>query len=452
MDDRGMGFVSEQTMAMLVDLYELTMAQSYFREGRNETATFDLFIRPLPARNFLVSAGLESVLVYLERMRFPEEGLAYLERLGLFDRAFLDHLRALRFTGNVRAIPEGEIFFATEPVLEVTAPRIQAQIVETFLLNQINCQVTVASKAARVALAAQGRPVIEMSPRRTHGTDAAMKAARSAYLAGCAGTSNVLAGMTYGIPIYGTMAHSYVMSFDDELTAFRTYARHFPDNCVLLIDTYDTVQGARQAAIVAGELRERGHRLRAVRIDSGDIADLSRRVRAVLDEAGFPEVQILASGDLNEHRIRALLADGAPIDAFGVGTEIGVPSDAPTLGGVYKLVEDESGFRIKRSAGKITLPGRKQVWRVLSGGRWVEDVIALDEEPTPPNGTPLLVEVMRDGRRLASETLVQARERCLSRLRELPAPLLVPDGGTHPVRRSPGLDAVFHSMASAASL
>lgn len=451
MNDRGMGFVTEQSMALLVDLYELTMAQSYFREGRDETATFDLFIRPLPTRNFLVSAGLDSVLTYLERMRFPEEGVEYLDKLRLFDRAFLDNLLAFRFTGDVRAIPEGEIFFATEPVLEVTAPRIQAQIVETFLLNQINCQVTVASKAARVALAARGRPVIEMSPRRVHGTDAAMKTARSAYLAGCAGTSNVLAGMTYGIPVYGTMAHSYVMSFDDELTAFRTYARHFPDNCALLIDTYDTVQGARHAATVATELRERGHRLRAVRIDSGDLAALAREVRAVLDEAGFPDVQILASGDLDEHRIRALLADGAPIDIFGVGTEIGVPSDAPTLGAVYKLVEDETGVRIKRSAGKITLPGRKQVWRVITAGRWVEDVIALAEESGPQDGRPLLVEVMRAGRPLMEETLADARDRCLARLREMPDSLRAPDGGSHPVRRSARLDALFHRMAGASA-
>jgi nicotinate phosphoribosyltransferase len=245
------------------------------------------------------------------------------------------------------------------------------------------------------------------------------------------------------------MAHSYVMSFDDELAAFRTYARHFPDNCVLLIDTYDTVQGARHAATVAAELRSRGHQLRGVRIDSGDIGDLSRRVRAVLDEAGFPEVQILASGDLDEHRIRALLSDRAPIDAFGVGTEIGVPSDAPTLGGVYKLVEDESGFRIKRSAGKITLPGRKQVWRVITAGRWVEDVIALDNEPGPQDGRPLLIEVMRAGRRVAHDTLAQSRDRCLEGLRELPEVLRAPDGGAHIARRSAALDALVHKMAGA---
>jgi nicotinate phosphoribosyltransferase len=443
-----MGFVTEQTMALLTDLYELTMAQSYFREGRNDLATFDLFVRHLPPRRgFLVSAGLDTALDYLERLHFPEEGLAYLRSLGLFDDDFLDYLREFRFTGDVRAIPEGEVFFPPEPLLQITAPRIEGQIVETFLLNQLNLQTMIASKAARVVLAARGRPVVDFSPRRDHGTDAAMKVARSSYLAGCVGTSNVLAGMVYGIPVYGTMAHSYIMSFDDELEAFRAYARQFPDRCILLIDTYDTVQGARNAAVVAQELRARGHRLRGVRIDSGDLADLSRKVRAVLDEAGFPDVQIFASGDLNEDRIAELLDAGAPIDAFGVGTEMGVSYDAPALGGVYKLVEDTSGYRIKRSTGKVTLPGRKQVWRIVREGRMAGDVIALADEPPPPEAAPLLVEVMRGGRRIHHETLLDARRRFQERLRILPEELRRLDGGQYPVSYSPRLEALVRQMA-----
>jgi nicotinate phosphoribosyltransferase len=440
-------FVTRHTMALVTDLYELTMAQSYFSEARNEVSTFHLFVRDLPPRrSFLVAAGLDTVLSYLEQVRFTADATAYLRTLDLFTEEFLEYLRAFTFTGDVRAIPEGEVTFAPEALLEVTAPRIEAQIVETFLLNQINFQTMVASKAVRVVLAARGRPVIDFSPRRDHGTDAAMKVARCSYLAGSAGTSNVLAGMVYRIPVYGTMAHSFVMSFGDELEAFRAYARHFPRSCTLLVDTYDTVQGARHAAVVAAEMRAQGHRLRAVRLDSGDLADLSRKVRQLLDEAGFPDVQILASGDLNEDRIRDLLDAGAPVDAFGVGTEMGVSYDAPALGGVYKLVEDAAGYRIKRSTGKVTLPGRKQVWRVVRDGQMAEDIIALHDEPGPHGAQPLLVEVMRGGKRLAHESLDAARQRCRDRLSCLPAALRALNGGVYPVRLSPKLAALLHQM------
>ena len=444
-----MDFVTERNMALLTDLYELTMAQSYFREARNEVSTFDLFVRSLPPRRgFLVSAGLDTVLTYLERLRFSGEATEYLGTLGQFDRGFLEYLRGFAFTGTVRAIPEGEVVFPPEVLLEVTAPRIEAQIIETFLLNQINFQTMIASKAARVVLAARGRPVVDFSPRRDHGTDAAMKVARCAYLAGCAGTSNVLAGMVYGVPVYGTMAHSYVMSFDDELEAFRAYARHFPQNCVLLVDTYDTVQGARNAAAVAEEMRARNQRLRGVRLDSGDLVDLSRRVRRVLDQAGFPDVQILASGDLNEDKIKELLEAGAPIDAFGVGTELGVSYDAPALGGVYKLVEDSQGYRIKRSTGKVTLPGRKQVWRVVQHGEMVKDVITLHDEPGPESAQALLVEVLAGGKRFVHEPLEIARLRCRDRLSRLPAAVRELDGGAYPVKLSARLDSVLNRMAS----
>lgn len=442
-------FVTPDTVGLLVDLYELTMAQCYFREEKNEPATFDLFVRALPSnRSFLLSAGLETVLDYLESLRFSREAVDYLRSLKLFDQDFLDYLRRFRFTGNVRALPEGEVFFPGEPVLQVTAPRIEAQVVETFLLNQVNFQVMVATKAARVVLAAQGRPVVDFSPRRDHGTDAALKAARSSYLAGCAGTSNVLAGMLYGIPVYGTMAHSYIMSFDSELEAFRAYARHFPDQCILLIDTYDTLQGARLAAQVADELQASGHRLRGVRIDSGDLLQLSRQVRQILDQAGHPEVQILASGDLNEYRIAELVHSQAPIDAFGVGTEMGTSYDAPALGGVYKLVEDASGYRIKRSTGKVTLPGRKQVWRVFRNGVMHQDVITLHDEPGPPGAEPLLVEVMAGGVRSVREGLTEARARAASRLRALPESLKSLRDGSYPVRLSARLEALFQRMAS----
>lgn len=398
------------------------MADSYLRHGLNERATFALFVRALPPnRSFLVSAGLDTVLGYLETLRFEADALRYLASLRLFSDAFLEYLRDFRFTGDVRAMPEGELYFPPEPLLEVTAPRIEAQLVETFLLNAVNFQVMVASKAARIVLAARGRGVVDFSPRRDHGADAALKAARAAYLAGCTGTSNVLAGMLYGIPVVGTMAHSYIMSFSDELAAFRAFAQDFPNNAVLLIDTYDTLQGARHAITVGRELAARGGRLRGVRIDSGDLVADSRAVRQVLDEAGFRDTQIFLSGDLNEYRIAELLGKGAAADAFGVGTELGTSADAPHVGGVYKLVEDEKGYRIKLSTGKATLPGRKQVWRGFDAeGQPSGDLITLADEPGPPDGVPLLVEVMRGGRILQRESLATIRRRCTERLAALP--------------------------------
>jgi len=437
------GFVSPRNMGLLTDLYELVMADSYLREGMNEVAVFDLFVRSLPPqRSFLVSAGLESALYYLEHLRVDEEQIAYLRSLRLFSDAFLEYLRRFRFTGDVRAIPEGEVFFPPEPVLEVVAPRIEAQIVETFLLNAVNYQVMVASKAARVVLAARGRGVIDFSPRRDHAADAALKAARAAYIAGCAGTSNVLAGMEYGIPVYGTMAHSYVMSFPDELAAFRAFARDFPRNAILLIDTYDTPQGARNAVTVAREMAGRGEQLRGVRIDSGDLAALSRQVRAIFDAAGLTGVQIILTGDLDEYRIERALAEGAAVDAFGVGTALGTSEDAPTMGGVYKLVEDRQGPKIKLSTGKATLPGRKQVWRRHSA-EGPQDLIALTEEAGPSGAVPLLIKVMEGGRAVAAESLEEMRGRCRAALRSLPA--LFTD--LHAVPPSPlGLSAQLEAL------
>ncbi|MDQ7840375.1 MAG: nicotinate phosphoribosyltransferase [bacterium] len=445
----GFGYVTPDNIALLVDLYELAMADSYLRNDMNGRATFALFVRSLPpSRAFLVSAGLETTLACIETLRFGDEAIRYLRGLHLFSEQFLEYLCDFRFTGDARAIPEGEVFFPPEPLLEISAPRIEAQIIETLLLNTLNFQVMVASKAARSVLAARGRGVVDFSPRRDHGADAALKAARAAYIAGCTGTSNVLAGMMYGIPVVGTMAHSYVMSFSDELEAFRAFARDFPNNAVLLIDTYDTMQGVENAITVGREMASAGALLRGVRIDSGDLTAQSRAVRAAMDAAGLRETQIFLSGDLNEYRIAEMLAQGAAADAFGVGTEMGTSADAPSIGGVYKLVEDEKGYRIKLSTGKATLPGRKQVWRrhdpegVPSG-----DLLALHDEPGPPGATPMLIPVMQAGSQILSESLVEIRQRCTERLVALPEELKhLDDGAAYHVALSPHLTALRERM------
>lgn len=411
--------------ALLVDLYELTMAQSYLDEGLHERpATFSLFVRTLPEGwDYFVAAGLDDVLGYLETLAFGEDDLAYLEGTGLFTPVLLDYLRGLRFRGDVRALPEGTLFFPNEPVLELTAPTIEAQLVETFLLNQIHYQSLVASKAARSVDVAQGRLLVDFGLRRTHGTDAGVKAARSSYLAGFDSTSNVLAGKRYGIPIAGTMAHSYIQAFADELAAFRAFARSYPDGTTLLVDTYDTLEGTRRAAAVAKELAAQGHHLRAVRLDSGDFLDLSRRVRAILDEEGFEDISIFASGGLDEVDIERLLAAGAPIGGFGIGSRLGTSADAPYLDMAYKLVEFDGRPVLKLSKGKATLPGPKQVWRVVEDGEAAFDVLGREHEAAPEGGEPLLRPVMAGGRRTFRESLAEARERCgreRSRLRGRP--------------------------------
>ncbi len=403
---------------LFTDLYELTMAASYFAHGLNDDATFELFVRSLPEpRNFLLVSGLDDVLTYLETLRFSPEAVDHLAGLGLFADDFLASLAEMRFTGDVRAIPEGEVVFGTEPIVEVTAPLIQAQLIETFLINQVAFQTMVASKAARVAIACGDRTFVGFSARRDHGIDAAMKAARAATIGGAAATSLVDAGRRYGLPVTGTMAHAYVMSFEDEADAFRAYARDFPGSAILLIDTYDTIEGAHRAAAVASELAERGVHVRGVRLDSGDLGALAKRVRAVLDHAGLPGVEILASGDLDEYRIADLLAAAAPIDAFGVGTRLGTSHDYPSLGAVYKLVEEGGEPRMKLSEGKMTLPGRKQVHRFDD-----HDVLGVASEEVP-GGRPLLAPVMAAGRRLEpGPTLAEIRERCRAAVAALPAP------------------------------
>jgi nicotinate phosphoribosyltransferase len=400
------------------------MAASYFRQKMDERSTFDLFVRHLPdQRNFLIACGLEQALDYLEELHFDDEAVDYLRSLEMFDDDFLGFLSELRFTGDVHAIPEGEAVFGGEPLLRVTAPLPQAQIVESFLLNCVAFQTMVASKAARVAIACKGRAFVDFSLRRDHGADAALKAARAAYIAGAAATSNVLAGKAYGIPVNGTMAHSYVMAFDQEIDAFRTFVRDFPERAVLLIDTFDVEEGARRAARVANERAGEDLRLVGVRIDSGDFAHLSRSVRKILDEAGLRDTQILLSGDLDEYRIDELIDEGVPADAFGVGTQLGVSGDAPSLGGVYKLVADSTGPRIKLSAGKVTLPGCKQVWRYERDGIIDRDVIALEQEELP-DSRPILQVAMSGGSRVTEpESLEVTRQRCAATVAALPSSL-----------------------------
>jgi nicotinate phosphoribosyltransferase len=410
--------------ALFTDLYELTMAASYFREGMHGDATFSLFVRKLPAgRSFLVAAGLEDVLEYLRTFSFSDPAIEFLADLGIFDGAFLDSLRTLRFTGTVRAIPEGTVVFADEPLIEVTAPIAEAQLVETAVINFAHLQTVIASKAMRSVLAARSRPVVDFGLRRTHGIDAGLKAARAAWIVGAASTSDVLAAMHYGIPPSGTMAHSYVTAFPREIDAFRAFAGAFPDRTTLLIDTYDTVVAARKAVTVAREMRLRGARLRGVRLDSGDLLSLSRAVRRVLDEGGFADVQIFASGGLDETQVAELLDAGAPIDAFGIGTKMNVSADAPYLDIAYKLVRYEGRNLLKLSPGKQTWPGAKQVHRIRGAGeRFESDVLALADEPPPmPDTEPLLETVMVGGRLLAPHpALAAVRARCAAQVAALP--------------------------------
>ena len=409
---------SDGQLGLFTDLYELTMAQAYFSQGMHAPATFGLTVRSYPPnRGYLVSAGLDDVLDYLSRLQFDDDAIGYLRSLGPFTPNFLDFLRGVRFTGSVRAIPDGRLFFADEPVLEITAPIIEAQLVETYVINQMNLQTSLATKAARCVWAAQGRGIADFASRRTHGSDAAMKMARASYIAGFASTSNVLAASHYGIPPAGTMAHSFISSFPSELDAFRAYARSFPDRTVLLLDTYDTVAGAWNAVTIAKELEaaypnQETHRLTAVRLDSGDYAELSRQVRLVLDSEGLDYVKVLVSGGLDEYELDSLLQDGAPIDLFGVGTKAGVSADAPWSDMVYKVVCFDGRPVMKLSEGKMSLPGAKQIFRRRDDdGSLSGDIIGLQEESGPVNAETLLQEAMVDGVRIApSNTATQLRD------------------------------------------
>ena len=435
--------------ALFTDLYELTMAAAYLADGNLGTATFELWVRDLDERSFLVAAGLEAALGYLKGLHFDEAALGYLRSLGRFSPGFLQFLSGLRFTGEVWAMPEGTIAFAREPLLRVTAPIIEAQLVETYLLNAIGFQTLIASQAARVTLAAAGRPWVDFGARRAHGVDAARAAARSAWLAGAAGTSLVLAGRDHGLPLAGTMAHSYVLSHPSEREAFLSFARTFPDDSVLLIDTFDTLRGARAAAEAARELAAEGIRVSGVRLDSGDLAALAVGVRAILDAAGFPGIRILASGGLDEHSVARLVAAGAPIDGFGVGTRLATGGDDPSLDAIYKLVQDQRGPQMKTSTGKATLPGVKQAYRVEEAGLLRADTLALADE-TGVAGWPLLHRVMAGGRRLdPPEPLTAARERCRAGLASLPTPFRsLEAAAAAPVGISPGLARLARDLTA----
>jgi len=434
--------------ALATDLYQLTMMAGYEAVTPVTTCTFELFVRELPAeRAFLVAAGLHQALDYLEGVRFTPDEIAWLRTVAALAAApasFFDTvLPDFRFRGEVWAVDEGEIVFGHEPILRVTARAAEAQLVETALVAMITFETSVASKASRVVKAAAGRPVIEFGSRRAHGLESARLAARAACLAGCSATSNVEAARRYGLPLVGTMAHSWVMSFDDEIEAFRAYSGLFGAEAVLLIDTYDTIAAAQR-------LVEAGLTPAAVRIDSGDLAIVSRSVRAILDAGGLRNTRIIVSGDLDEHRIAELVSSAAPIDSFGVGTSISTVRDAPALGGVYKLVETERHGRVtptvKLSAGKHTLPGRKQVWRVSEKGEALFDTIGLTDE-TGQEGRPLLTCVMRQGQRLApSPDLAVVQQNARQRIGELPAMVTTLDAPAPlTVRISPALDALARS-------
>lgn len=439
--------MTERAPGLITDLYELTMAAAYFENGLHHRAVFELFTRRLPKpRAYLIVAGLEQALEYLSTLRFTSDQIDYLREHPSFNRVsdeFFEYLGELKFTGDVWAMPEGTAAFGMEPLLRITAPIIEAQIVETFLLSTMNFQTMIASKAARIVTAAGGRNIVEFGTRRAHGTEAGLLAARAAYIGGCVGTSNVEAGHLFGIATFGTLAHSFVMSFDDEDEAFRAFLKVFPETATVLVDTYDTIDAVKRLA------RDFGSSIPAVRLDSGDLLELSKQVRKILDDAGMINTKIFASGDLNEYKIRDLISSGARIDSFGVGTELATSYDSPALSGVYKLTAlEENGrmsMRIKLSHDKETYPGPKQVWRFSdSNGNYMRDLIALADEAHPTDRCqPLLERVMEQGRPVEragdqrssqSESSVKqagltalndARERARDELKRLPEELLL---------------------------
>ena len=409
--------------ALLTDLYQLTMAQAYFELDMTESAVFELFVRRLPpTRHFLLAAGLEQALEYIEELRFSAEDLAFLATLGTFRRDFLDYLGTVRFTGSLHAMPEGTPFFANEPILRVTAPILEAQLLESRLLNIVHFQTTIASKAARCVAAARGRQLVDFGMRRAHEADAGVLAARAAYLAGFDATATVEAGRRFGIPLSGTLAHSFIEAHDSEAQAFRNFALSCPERTTLLIDTYDSARGLQRVIALAREFAAAGRQqgVRAVRIDSGDLAAQARRARSELDAHGCGDLRIVLSGSLDEHLIDELVASAVPVDAFGVGTALDVSADAPALDMAYKLQEYAGKPRRKRSPGKATWPGIKQVFRErTSAGEYLCDRVARHDEPQ--SGEALLIEVMRNGRRsLPSPSLSALRAHCARELRSLP--------------------------------
>jgi nicotinate phosphoribosyltransferase len=433
---------------LLTDLYQFTMLQGYLRQGMRGRAAFEFFVRKLPpARNFLVAAGLDTLLDYLEEVRFTGDDLRLLSRVGKFSPELFDYLAAFRFRGDVFAVPEGTAVFANEPLVRVEASIGEAQLVETRLINLVHFQTLIASKAARCALAAKdGTVLVDFGVRRAHAADAGLLAARAAYIGGFAGTSTVIAGAEFGIPVFGTMAHSFIEAHESEAEAFLGFARANPGGATLLIDTYDTLKGAETAVRIAPRLAAEGIGIRGVRLDSGDLEVLSKKVRKILDEGGLGEVRIFASGNIDEHSIGALFGAGAPIDGFGVGTRLDTSADAPYLDSAYKLVEYDGKPRFKKSEGKETFPGRKQIFRICEGGRMREDVLALEGDHE--EGLPLIEKVMEQGRRLSpSRDLSEIARHCREQIQAMPDPLKRLDSApAYTVRLSASLAALRESF------
>jgi nicotinate phosphoribosyltransferase len=446
-------------VALLTDLYELTVSAAFLDHGFNEMASFEVAMRRMPpGRGFMVAAGVERLIEALEEFHFDAAAIAHLESLKLFKPEFLNHLATLRFSGSVRALPEGTIYFAGEPILEVRAPLIEAQLLETLVLNQLGFASIVATKAARCFAVAGGRRLVDFGPRRAQGADASLIAARSSYLAGFHGTANVLAGKRYAIPVFGTMSHSFVMAHEHERDAFADFASSFPALSTLLADTYDTVRGVENVAAVAAKLHDAGVRIQGIRLDSGDLYDLSRKARRTLDQAGFADVAIVASGNLDEYKIAELVDAGAPIDAFGVGTALAVSDDAPAGDFTYKLVDYRDHGRLKTSAGKISVPGRKQLFRAfLPNGSFYADLVGIVDEgpptvarefrPLPAKTVQLLEPVVENGRRLLPRpTLAEARERVMNGLTALDARYkMLRRPAEFPVRHTAALSALVIS-------
>lgn len=434
--------------ALLTDLYQLTMAQAYLEQGMTEPAVFEFFVRRLPPhRTFLMAAGLAQVVDYLSTLRFTSDDIAWLAQTGRFPPTLLRYLKELRFSGTVDAMPEGTVFFQNEPILRVIAPMPQAQLVETRIMNLLNFQTMIASKAARSVLIAEGKPLIDFGLRRAHGAEAGLYAARASYLAGFAGSATVLAGKEFGVPIFGTMAHSFVQAHADESESFTHFSQAQPNNVMLLIDTYDTESAAHKVVTLAPSLLAKGIPVKGVRLDSGDLADHARKVRKILDEGGLPHATILASGNLDEYRLRELIRSHTPIDSFAVGTAMTTSADAPSLDCAYKLQEYAGRPCRKRSEGKATWPGRKQVYRERTpDGQWTYDLLTTSTDGHTEDG--LLRPVMREGHLITPlPSLADSRSRAADQLAQLPASLRELEPATpYEVRISNALRAVTESV------